>query len=56
MIRDKNQGTIDDEEKCQKLAEQFRCHHKRLLIREITCKDNPLKIKKKLSNLIIIIF
>jgi len=42
-------GTTDDKQKAHQLVAEFPCTRKRLLIREITCKQNPLVINKHIS-------
>lgn len=38
-------GTEQQQEKCEQLAIRYRCTRKNLLIREITCKENPIQQK-----------
>jgi len=47
-LKEANAGTKQQEEKIKKLAEQFRCSRKKLLIRETTCKDGAFGQKVKI--------
>jgi len=47
-LKTENAGTPDQLEKIKKLAEQFRCSRKKLLIRETTCKDGAFGQKVKI--------
>jgi hypothetical protein len=42
-----NCGSIEQQEKCKQLAVEFCSSRKRLLIREATCKENPIEPKLK---------
>jgi len=44
-----NKGTKEQEEQCEKVVEVFKCSRKRFTTREITCKESPITINKKLE-------
>jgi len=44
-----NKGSPEDYELCKTLAESHKCSRKRLLTREITCKENSLELHKKVT-------
>lgn len=46
-------GTQADEKLCLTLAKQFCCEKKKLRIREITCKKDPLALKPSRLGIII---
>jgi len=50
--RRENQGTSEQHQKAVSLCREFHCHRKKLLIREATCKINPVSQKSQKFELV----
>jgi len=48
-IADVNKGTEEQRQQCEKLVEVYKCSRRRFTTREVTCKESPIAINKKLE-------
>jgi len=48
-IASQNAGSAEDVKKCETLVHFFKCQKKRMTTREVTCKESPIVVNKKLE-------